>query len=177
VLIAECFITSVIWSLGPEADMVSVEPFPSLNKPSVLEEGILMGQKAGGWLIFLGCLLILIGLCLLPAALGAHQDQAILGAGMCAFAMGALVAAGGIYLKASALQATAAAGPAKVQSKRVRGGCDLCGTDSPVVNCRVHQLHLCGNCLGEHYDFRSCVYVPSTRRTAPAKGLARAAKG
>jgi len=156
--------------------MVSVKPFPSLNKLSVPEEGILMGQNASGWIISLGCLLMLVGLCLLPAALGDHQDQAILGAGMCAFAMGALVTAGGIYLKASALRAAIAAGPAKPQSKRVRGGCDLCGTDSPVINCRVHQLHLCGNCLGAHYDFRSCVYVPSTRRSAPAKGLARAAK-
>ena len=170
------FITSVIWSLGREADMVSLELFPSLNKPFLLEEAILMG-KASGWAIFSGCFLMLIGLCLLPAALGAHSDdQSILGAGMCAFAAGALFTASGIYLKARALQADAATGPAKPQSKRVRGGCDLCGTDSPVINCRVHQLHLCGNCLGDHYDFRSCVYVPSTRRSTPAKGLARAAK-
>src|SRR5713101_6974645 len=121
-----------------------------------------MGQKASSLVVVAGCFLMLTGLCFLPAALGAD---------VCLFALGALVAAGGLYLKASALQAGAAAGPAKSQSKRVRGGCDLCGTDSPVVNCRVHQLHLCGGCVGEHYDFRSCVYVPSTRRTAPAKGL------
>ena len=132
-----------------------------------------MGQKASSWVVVAGCFLMLTGLCFLPAALGAHPDEAILGAGVCLFALGALVAAGGLYLKASALQAGAAAGPAKSQSKRVRGGCDLCGTDSPVVNCRVHQLHLCGNCLGEHYDFRSCVYVPSTRRPAPGKAPAR----
>jgi hypothetical protein len=159
--------------LGGEADMVSVEPFSALNQPSVLEEGILMGQKASGWAIFLGCVLMLTGVCFLPAALGAHPDPAILGAGVCLFALGTLMAAGGIYLKARALQTGAAAGPGKPQSKRVRGGCDLCGTDSPVVNCRVHQLHLCGNCVGEHYDFRSCVYVPSTRRPAPGKPLVR----
>jgi len=132
-----------------------------------------MGQKASSWVVVAGCFLMLTGLCFLPAALGAHPDEAILGAGVCLFALGALVAAGGLYLKASALQAGAAAGPAKSQSKRVRGGCDLCGTDSPVVNCRVHQLHLCGGCVGEHYDFRSCVYVPSTRRTSPTKAPAR----
>jgi len=134
-----------------------------------------MGQKASGWAIISGCVLMLTGACFLPAAVGAHPDLEILGAGVCLFALGSLVAAGGVYLKALALQAGVAAGPAKPQSKRVRGGCDLCGTDSPVVNCRVHQLHLCGACVGEHYDFRSCVYVPSTRRPA-AKPLARAAK-
>jgi hypothetical protein len=38
----------------------------------------------------------------------------------------------------------------------------------------VHQLHLCADCLGKHYDFRSCAYVPSTRRgvTAKAHGAA-----
>jgi hypothetical protein len=64
----------------------------------------------------------------------------------------------------------------KAQAKRSRGGCDLCGTEAPVVNCRVHQMHLCGECLGQHYDFRSCVYVPSTRRQMAIKGMARAAK-
>jgi hypothetical protein len=135
-----------------------------------------MGQKASSWAIVVGCLLMLGGLCFLPAALGAHPDQDILGAGILLFASGALVAAAGFYLKAHALRAGAAAGPSKPESKRVRGGCDLCGTDSPVINCRVHQLHLCGKCVGDHYDFRSCVYVPSTRRATPAKTLARAAK-
>lgn len=156
--------------------MVNVEPFSLLNKPLVQEEGILMGQKVSGWAIISGCVLMLIGVCFLPAALGAHPDPEILAGGVGVFAMGTLVAAGGLYLKARAIRAGVAADPGKPQSKRVRGGCDLCGTDSPVVNCRVHQLHLCGSCLGEHYDFRSCVYVPSTRRTAPAKALARAAK-
>jgi hypothetical protein len=152
-----------------------VKPISVLNKKKtpLLEEGTRMGKKASGWALIAGSFLMVTGLCFLPAALGAHPDPAILGAGVCVFAFGALVAAGGFYLKARILQGGAPAGPA--QPKRVRGGCDLCGTDSPVINCRVHQVHLCGECLGEHYDFRSCVYVPSTRRTT-TKPLARAAK-
>src|SRR5258708_17086111 len=157
--------------------MVSVKPFSALKKKSLQEEGILMGQKASSSAIILGCLLMLTGVWFWPAAFGSHPDTDIMGAGVCLFALGALVAAGGLYLKARVLRADPASTAAKAQPKRVRGGCDLCGTDSPVVNCRVHQLHLCGNCVSEHYDFPSCVYVPSTRRTAPAKGLARAAKG
>ena len=153
--------------------MVGVQPFSALKNKPGLEEGVLMGQRVSSGAIISGCFLMLAGICFLPAALGSHPDAAILGAGVCLFAWGTLVAAGGLYVKARVIQAGCTAGPAKPQAKRVRGGCDLCGTDSPVVNCRVHQLHLCGNCVGEHYDFRSCVYVPSTRRPAPAKAPAR----
>jgi hypothetical protein len=135
-----------------------------------------MGKKISSVGIFFGCCLMFVGLCFLPAALGNHPDPAILGGGICLFAFGALMASGGTYLKAVALQGSTPAGPAKVPAKRSRGGCDLCGTESPVVNCRVHQVHLCGDCVSKHYDFRSCVYVPSTRRTASSKPLAKAAK-
>src|SRR5690349_332123 len=104
------------------------------------EEGRPMGKKISSVAIIFGCSLMLIGLCFLPAALGSHPDTAILGAGICLFAMGALMAAGGTYLKAVALQGSTPAGPAKAPAKRARGGCDLCGTESPVVNCRVHQV-------------------------------------
>src|SRR5258705_13677205 len=112
------------------------------KKPPLLEEGILMGQKASGWAIVAGCFLMVMGLCFLPGALGSHPDPEVLGAGVCLFAFGSLMAASGFYLKARVVQAGTPASPA--QPKRVRGGCDLCGTDSPVINCRVHQLHLCG---------------------------------
>ena len=59
--------------------------------------------------------------------------------------------AAGIYTKARVLQSTIASGEprkkAGTSSQRVRGGCDLCGTEAPVVQCKVHQLHLCGSCL------------------------------
>jgi len=40
----------------------------------------------------------------------------------------------------------------------------------------VHQVHLCADCLGQHYDLRSCTYVPSSRRLAnkAAKNMAKA---
>jgi hypothetical protein len=143
------------------------------------EEGRLMGKKVSNVAIIFGCSLMVLGLCFLPAALGNHPDPAILGGGVCLFSLGALMASSGMYLKAVAAQAGApagvAAGAAKGPVKRARGGCDLCGTESPAVNCKVHQVHLCGDCLGKHYDFRSCVYVPSTRRPATVKVMARGA--
>lgn len=148
--------------------------FPALKSSG--EEGRPMGKKISSVAIVFGCSLMFLGLCFLPAALGNHPDPAILGGGVILFSLGALMAAGGTYLKAVALPAGADAGPAKAQLKqRARGGCDLCGVEAPAVNCKVHQVHLCGDCLGKHYDFRSCVYVPSTRRPAPVKVMARGA--
>lgn len=133
-----------------------------------------MGNKLSGFAMICGGFLILLGLSFLPAAI-ANKDQTLLGAGICGVAFGAMSISAGIYLKARLLQNTAARA-GKPQPEAIRGGCDLCGTNSPVIHCRVHQLHICGDCVGQHYDFRSCVYIPSTRRSAPAKSTAKAAR-
>lgn len=134
-----------------------------------------MGQKLSSFALICGSSLMLLGLCFVPAALGENKDEAILGAGICAFAFGALLAASGLYLKAK-VAAGDPAGALNGAPKPVRGGCDLCETESPVIHCRVHGLHICGNCLGQHYDFRACVYVPSTRRPSATTAKARAAR-
>ncbi len=124
-----------------------------------------------------------IGLCLLPGALGDHPDADMLELGACQFSLGALIVATGIYAKARIVQAAIASGAlpreAATSTQRGRGGCDLCGTEAPVVQCKVHQLHLCGTCLAQHYDVRSCAFVP-TSRTATNRGgrtLAANARG
>jgi hypothetical protein len=117
-----------------------------------------------------------MGLACLPSALGgSNPDQGLLGLGVSLFSFGALTIAAGMYVKARALQTQSASEPAPTK-KRVRGGCELCGTEAPVVQCKVHQLQLCGNCLADHYDFRSCAYVPSVRKAAGRAGKAMAAK-
>jgi len=127
-------------------------------------------SKVSGFLIVVGGMLMLVGLTFVPAGLMQRQDDAIMGAGICAISFGALSCAAGIYLRARGLQTTApAATNGKSQPKQVRGGCELCATELPAVLCRVHQLHLCPECLAKHYDTRSCVYVPSTRRALAAK--------
>ncbi len=129
-----------------------------------------MGLKLSGLLIILGSLLMILGFTFLAAALGQGQDQTMGGAGICAFSFGSLLVAGGMYLKARALQAgIAVPTSSKPQPKPARGGCDLCGTESPAVLCRTHDVHLCPACLSKHYDKRTCAYVPSTRRAAAAK--------
>jgi len=132
--------------------------------------------KVSGWIIVGGCFLMLIGLVLLPAGFGSHPDESIRGLGICVFSLGAFIGAGGLYMKAQAVQTGPAVTAPKSQPKRVRGGCDLCGSETPVIHCRVHDIHVCGNCLADHYDFRSCAYVPSTRRTASSKAARFAAK-
>jgi hypothetical protein len=126
-----------------------------------------MPSRTGNWMIAVGILIGLLGLCILPAAFGNGGDNTLLGVGATVFGMGMLASAAGFFLKAQALQSGggAQAKESKNSGRRPRGACDLCREEMPVVHCKVHQLHLCGRCLAEHYDFRSCVYVPSTRRT------------
>jgi hypothetical protein len=125
-------------------------------------------------MIAAGALGVLMGLACLPSAMGNNPDQGLLGLGVTLFSFGALTVAAGIYVKAKALQGQAASEPPATK-KRVRGGCELCGSEAPVVQCKVHQLQLCGNCLADHYDLRSCAYVPAVRK--PGKAMAARARG
>jgi hypothetical protein len=141
-----------------------------------------MTSRAGNWMIAVGVVVALVGLCLLPAALGEHAESSLLGLGAAVFSLGALAISAGIYLKAQALRPQAASEkPTQGENanRRPRGACDLCRQEAPVVHCKVHQFHLCAACLAEHYDFRACVYVPSTRRTEskPSKSLTAKAYG
>lgn len=128
-------------------------------------------------MIAVGILVSLIGLCVLPAAFGDRGESNLLGVAGTLFGMGALAAASGFFLNGQALKSKASGGaPEKAAKQNRRGACDLCREETPVVNCKVHQFHLCGKCLAEHYDFRSCVYVPSTRRIESKSEKAMAAK-
>ncbi len=139
-----------------------------------------MLSRAGNWLIAVGAVAMFVAFCFLPAALGKQGDGNLLAVGACLLSLGALMAASGTYLKARAVQAKGAPGmssqEAKNAGRRARGGCELCRGDVPVIHCKVHQLHLCAACLAEHYDFRSCAYVPSTRRPTTKAGKALAAR-
>jgi hypothetical protein len=141
-----------------------------------------MSSKAATWIIAAGAVLMAIGLCFLPAALGERPDTDLLEVGACLFSLGALIIAAGMYTKARMVQMEIASGEPRKEptsNQRVRGGCDLCGTEAPVVQCKVHQLHLCGSCLAQHYDVRSCAYVPTTRTATNKTGrnLAANARG
>ena len=139
-----------------------------------------MWARAGNSLITVGAMLIFVAICFLPAALGGRGDGNLLAVSASLLSLGALIAACGTYLKTRALGAKIAPGgfgpEAKSAGRRARGGCELCHGDVPVIHCRVHQLHLCAACLAEHYDFRSCAYVPSTRRPTNRVGKAMTAK-
>ena len=141
-----------------------------------------MSSKTANWIIAAGAVFMAIGLCFLPAALGERPDTDLLEVGACLFSLGALIIAAGMYTKARMVQMEIASGEPRKEptsNQRVRGGCDLCGTEAPVVQCKVHQLHLCGSCLAQHYDVRSCAYVPTTRTATNKSGrnLAANARG
>lgn len=127
-----------------------------------------MATKTGNWLLVVGALIIFIGFCFIPAAFGDNPDKTMLGAGLAIAATGALLVAGGIYIKALGLTNSAQPNQASAPKRARKSNCDNCGKEEPAVQCRVHQMHLCADCLARHYDFRSCAYIPSTRRSAAA---------
>lgn len=130
--------------------------------------------KLGTWLIVIGALFAVFGLTVLPAALTSGEDKTLLNISVLAVSFSMTTIAGGLYLKARAFPSTAT-GEAGNASKRARkASCDSCGKQEPVIQCRVHQLHLCADCLAKHYDFRSCAYIPSTRRGAKASAYSQA---
>ena len=134
-----------------------------------------MATKSSTWMMAVGAFIAFVGLCFLPAAFGPDSDRTMLGAGAVVIATGMLLIASGFYVKARTLGALAAPASPPASGKRSRKSiCDRCAVDEPVIQCRVHQLHLCAECLTKHYDFRSCAYVPSTRRGAPTKSNASA---
>jgi hypothetical protein len=139
-----------------------------------------MTSRVGNWIIAAGALAVLCGICVLPAALGEHRDASLLGLGGCLLSTGAFLAAVGIYSKARALQSKEAretsGNESKSSNRRTRGGCELCASETPVIQCRVHQLQLCPTCLAQHYDPRSCAYVPPSRKLGNKSGKSMAAK-
>lgn len=171
-------VTFVIWSYGRETDIFPVASSKHLRKDPHFQEGsdFPMSSKTGAWIIAAGSLLVFGGLCVLASGLSDRSDSTTLGFGLLVFSLGLLVIASGVYLKARFLSGNQKGEAAEEAKPRpVRGGCDLCGTETPVIHCKVHQVHLCGTCLARHYDFRSCAYVPSTRRATPKaapKGMA-----
>jgi hypothetical protein len=135
-----------------------------------------MSPRVGSWMMGVGALGAFAGMLCFPGALGSTPDQGLLGLGASLFSLGGLTMAGGLYVKARSQQGQVPAKPAPAK-KRVRGGCELCGSEAPVVQCKVHELQLCGSCLNDHYDFRSCNYVPAVRRPTGKAGKSIMARG
>lgn len=136
-----------------------------------------MSSRLGNWAIGIGVIVSFAGLCILAAAFGKNSDPNFVAMGAFLFSIGAVVTASGIYLKARSIQdSNLANGAIQSPNRKSRGGCDLCGIEAPVVLCKSHQLHLCGGCLSQHYDLRSCIYQPTFRKplNKPVKAAAKA---
>lgn len=124
-------------------------------------------SRTGNWIILAGSGFFFLGLCVIAAALGDTTGTNMFPLGALLFSLGTMSLGLGMFLKARDLQVKLATPtPSTDTGRRVRGGCDLCASETPSVQCRVHQLHLCGSCLADHHDPRSCAYVPSLQRLA-----------
>jgi hypothetical protein len=162
--------------------MLAVVAYPDLAECGfhlAVMKVLRMSSRTGNLLIAVGAVTLVLGLITLPAALGEHIDTSLLTLGAGGISLGSMIAGTGFYLKARALASPDRSGASPAESKntqrRVRGGCDVCHGDLPVIHCKVHQVHLCPDCVAKHYDFRSCTYIPSTRASTPksAKSMAK----
>jgi len=138
-----------------------------------------MPSRTGKFIMAVAAVIAVIGLCIVPAGLGENSaDRNLIGIGSTIFSLGAILFALGIYLQASALKSSVGSKSPEPSApgRPIRGGCDRCHVDVPMIQCKVHQQHLCGTCLNEHYDFRTCVYAPSSRRSTAVKSMAARAK-
>lgn len=136
-----------------------------------------MQSRTGNWIMAVASVIAVIGVSIVPAGLGENSpDRNLIGIGATIFSLGAVVFALGIYFKAKALKSSSGSQSleATIPSRPIRGGCDRCQMQIPVIQCKVHQQHLCDSCLSEHYDFRTCVYAPSNRKTGTKSMAARA---
>ncbi len=120
-----------------------------------------MRAHVATWTGAAGAIVSLVGLSFLPAAFGAHGDPAMLGAGSGVVSFGLMLVSCAIYSRARTLSSGSIPSPSS-PAEKLRN-CDVCERHAPVIQCRVHLLHLCGECLAAHYDFHTCAYVPSTR--------------
>lgn len=130
--------------------------------------------KLGTWLIVAGALIGVLGFTVLPAALTSGEDKTLLNISVLALSFAMTAIAGGLYLKARAFPSKTASPEGENNKRSRRTSCDSCGKQEPAIQCRVHQLHLCPDCLAKHYDFRSCAYIPSTRRSGKASAYSQA---
>jgi hypothetical protein len=164
--------TLVIWSFWSTASKLKWRSNVGLLSADPKDQDEFgMATNIGTWLIAMGGCIAFLGLCALPAAFGENPDKTLVSVGMTILSTGMMLIAGGFYLKSRNFGYWAS-GRTDSSNKRVRKAtCDACGKNEPVIQCRVHQVHLCGDCVGKHYDFRSCAYVPSTRRST-TKGSA-----
>src|SRR6476646_2516289 len=102
-----------------------------------------MQSKAGNWMMALGAVIAVIGLVVIPAGLGQNSaDRNMLGVGATIFSLGALMAAMGLYIKAKAQPFTRQKiSEVSARNRPLRGGCDRCQAEVPVIQCKVHQQH------------------------------------
>ena len=135
-----------------------------------------MSKQIWSWFIAAGALVSFVGLLFLPSAFNSQgRDESLLGAGLAIFSLGALTIAVAFYFKTKALRAEIGSDPnraASLNGKRRKMSCDSCHQAAPVIQCTMHKMSLCSNCLSQHYDSRACVYVPAIR-----KSVGRMAKG
>ncbi len=165
-------ITSVIFSRYPVRSIFILGAAPGKPGSWTAHRGITLNDKILKAMIIVGALVSLAGVMALPSALSGNKDPELLGTALAFFGMGAVLMALSFYLQARALRSQINADPniiAALQAGKRKGTCDSCKAAGAVIQCTMHRVSLCPNCLAQHYDSRGCVYVPAVRKNARSR--------
>ncbi len=138
-------------------------------------QGLILTDKILKTLLVVGVLISFAGLVAIPGALSGHKDQELLGTALAFFGLGTLLVAVSLYLQSRALRSQIDADPnllAALQGSKRKGPCDNCKSAGSIVQCTMHRVYLCANCLVQHYDSRGCVYVPAVRKSTRSRANA-----
>lgn len=125
-----------------------------------------MPSKMSKIMIGFGAALLLVGLAFVPAGFGPDGDPSVMAGGMGIFSFGSLLIGLGFYLNAREVHAAIKAEKTSAVSKT--GACEACEENPQVILCTTHAAGLCAACLHTHFDPRSCVFTPASRRLAKA---------
>jgi hypothetical protein len=125
-------------------------------------------NTVGKIMVVFGIILILGGLAFLPAGFGPDGDPSVMAGGMGVFSLGSLATGLGLYLNARQLRA---GGAEKKPEKKAAPAfklppCEACEETQQVFVCANHGSALCASCMHTHFDPRSCLLTPASRRIA-----------
>ena len=125
-----------------------------------------MSSKISKIMIGFGSALLLVGLAFVPAGFGPDGDPSVMAGGMGIFSFGSLVIGLGFYLNAREVHAAIRAEKTIAAAKT--GMCEACEGNAQVILCTTHAAGLCASCMHTHFDPRSCVFTPASRKLARA---------
>jgi hypothetical protein len=90
-------------------------------------------------------------------------------AGLLLMSFGAMTVSIPLYLGARRIEAEHRRATKQNEKQGVLARCATCGIDAAIFWCTTHRLRFCANCVAQHHDSKSCLYMPLLAALPSAK--------